>query len=320
MMAAIAADIEIGLELAVEQHLLAGRAFLSTDCPASSLLADDRADFGQDEIGQPVGQVALDVLRGSILSSGDAPQYPRRDVHAHAGRVPSRTRVGRHRTAETWRGLAAGGRDDWQLCCAFTRINAATPIRPMIRRDTRCRLRNRRRAATPLKPVLPKSLRPLPALYALQSFEMVLSSIVTAAFSAMARPHRISASVSRLMAWSAMMFPANIRGCAERCRAADLPVYRHQLNHHLHINSRGTGGGERAPDLEHESRVGGRRRSRGSAFPSIEPRIKRIDPRRQHAHRAQVHTGQIVRRRQCRQGIKCGWALACPPCATALPI
>jgi len=61
---------------------------------------------------------------------------------------------------------------------------------------------------TSLKALLPKSARLLPALYALQLFEMVLPCNVTAEVSAMARPQRISAPVFRLMLSSARMFPA----------------------------------------------------------------------------------------------------------------
>ena len=63
----------------------------------------------------------------------------------------------------------------------------------------------------PLKPLLPKSLRPVPKSPPLvQSFEMVLVSIVTAPVFAMARPQMILAVVFRVMLWSARMFPANV--------------------------------------------------------------------------------------------------------------
>ncbi len=110
---------------------------------------------------------------------------------------------------------------DWivRLRCAnpiyvyrcLARFKPARQIRPAVRRNTE--------AGSgidvvpprgPLKPRLPESLRPVsksPPL--VQSFEMVLVSIVTAAFSAMARPQRIFAVVFKVMLWAARIFPAN---------------------------------------------------------------------------------------------------------------
>ena len=48
----------------------------------------------------------------------------------------------------------------------------------------------------PLKPKLPKSERPLPKSWRVLLLEILLVSIVTAPFSAMALPHRMSAVVS----------------------------------------------------------------------------------------------------------------------------
>src|ERR1700690_2922612 len=64
-------------------------------------------------------------------------------------------------------------------------------------------------ALPPLKPAVPKSVRPLPLLKALQLLEMVLVSIVTAPVNANALPHRIVALLSRVMLSAARIFPAN---------------------------------------------------------------------------------------------------------------
>src|SRR5438552_16411438 len=53
MVAAIAADMEIGFEVARKQHLLASRAFLP-EIVRHRLLGDNRPDLRQDEIGQPI--------------------------------------------------------------------------------------------------------------------------------------------------------------------------------------------------------------------------------------------------------------------------
>ena len=50
MMAATSTDIEIGLELAVKQHLLATRTFFP-QIIRYILFADDSADLGQNKIG-----------------------------------------------------------------------------------------------------------------------------------------------------------------------------------------------------------------------------------------------------------------------------
>ena len=50
---AIAADMEIGFELATKQHLLAARA-LRPQIVRYRLLGDDRPNLRQDEVGQPI--------------------------------------------------------------------------------------------------------------------------------------------------------------------------------------------------------------------------------------------------------------------------
>jgi hypothetical protein len=52
MMAAIAAHMKIGFELAIEQHLLAARAFVP-EILRYRLPGNNRPDLRQDEIGQP---------------------------------------------------------------------------------------------------------------------------------------------------------------------------------------------------------------------------------------------------------------------------
>src|SRR5271167_1256643 len=52
MMAAVAADMKIGFELAIEQHLLAARAFVP-EIFRHRLPGDDRPDLRQHEIGEP---------------------------------------------------------------------------------------------------------------------------------------------------------------------------------------------------------------------------------------------------------------------------
>src|SRR5208282_5647538 len=53
VVAAIAADVEIGFELAIKQHLLATRAF-RPQILRHRLLGHDCADLRQDEIGEPI--------------------------------------------------------------------------------------------------------------------------------------------------------------------------------------------------------------------------------------------------------------------------
>src|SRR5262245_66235735 len=52
MMPAIAADMQIGLELAIKQHLFAARAFVP-EVVRHRFPANRRADLRQDEIRQP---------------------------------------------------------------------------------------------------------------------------------------------------------------------------------------------------------------------------------------------------------------------------
>ena len=72
MMAAIAADVKIGFELAIKQHLLAARAFVP-EIVRHRLPGDDRPDLRQDEIGQPahrrlVAGAPLPCRAGLIIS------------------------------------------------------------------------------------------------------------------------------------------------------------------------------------------------------------------------------------------------------------
>src|SRR5206468_1654031 len=71
----------------------------------------------------------------------------------------------------------------------------------------------------PPKPILPKSVRPPPS--AEQSLEIVLVSIVTAPFSAIALPQMIVSVVLSVMLWSAMRLPAN---AVEVPSVAELPM------------------------------------------------------------------------------------------------
>src|ERR1019366_8260674 len=110
-----------------------------------------------------------------------------------------------------------------RLYRALTRLNVATPIRPVARRSSDAG--SETDSALREKPRLPKSLRPVPKSPPdVQSFEMVLVSIVTAAFNAMARPHRIFAVVFRVMLWSARMLPANVVLVP---RVAELPTWKY---------------------------------------------------------------------------------------------
>ena len=56
MVAAVAANVEIGVELAVEQHLLAART-LFPQIVRHVLFADDGADLGQNKVGEPAHPV-----------------------------------------------------------------------------------------------------------------------------------------------------------------------------------------------------------------------------------------------------------------------
>ena len=73
MMAAAAADVEIGLELAMEQHLPAARAFVP-EIVRHLALGDDGADLRQDEIGEPVhGRAAARVRTPSAQARAPRP-------------------------------------------------------------------------------------------------------------------------------------------------------------------------------------------------------------------------------------------------------
>ena len=78
------------------------------------------------------------------------------------------------------------------------RRDATIPMRPVAR--TRRDAGSETDSELLENPRLPKSPRPVPkSPPSVQSFEMVFVSIVTAALSAMARPHRIFAPVFRVM-------------------------------------------------------------------------------------------------------------------------
>src|SRR5260370_399198 len=51
-------DVEIGLELAVKQHLAAARA-LVPQIVRDLFLGDDGADLGEDKVGEPAHRAAL---------------------------------------------------------------------------------------------------------------------------------------------------------------------------------------------------------------------------------------------------------------------
>jgi hypothetical protein len=63
MIAAMAADVEIVLQLAPEQHRVAAGAFLPQIVGDFLLRPDQRADFGADEIGEPVHGSILAIMR-----------------------------------------------------------------------------------------------------------------------------------------------------------------------------------------------------------------------------------------------------------------
>ncbi len=113
MMAAIAADMEIGLELAVEQHLLAGWAFLP-QIVRRPLLADDRADFGQDKIGEPAHSVFLvERCAGEIGSNGEPLQYQSHPLSGAAGALAllrERAAIAQRRSPRLEHGKAETGK------------------------------------------------------------------------------------------------------------------------------------------------------------------------------------------------------------------
>src|SRR6516162_5040490 len=64
-MAAIAANVEIFLELALKQHLLAARA-LRPQIVRNRLLTDDCPDLWQDEVAEPIHRRLLTARRAFV--------------------------------------------------------------------------------------------------------------------------------------------------------------------------------------------------------------------------------------------------------------
>ena len=65
MMTAIAADVKVGIELALKQHLLAARAFVP-EIVRHRLPGDDRPDLRQHDIGQPAHGRLVAGRRGLV--------------------------------------------------------------------------------------------------------------------------------------------------------------------------------------------------------------------------------------------------------------
>ena len=91
---------------------------------------------------------------------------------------------------------------------------------------------------------------------AVQSLEMVLVSIVTAAFCAMALPHRIFARGIQGDALIRENISCERRAGTESRGAADLPKHAVICTAIDHVDNRVACGRERAPDLENEERIG----------------------------------------------------------------
>ena len=93
VMAAVRADPQVGLEVAMEDHLLAG-GHLSQRFSGTSACADERADLGPDVIGQPVHAAAL-----------------ARAAHARAASAPNQLEHGLDQAA-AWRAAGIERRRD----------------------------------------------------------------------------------------------------------------------------------------------------------------------------------------------------------------
>src|SRR6516225_3028464 len=103
MVAAITADVKIGLELSVEQHLFAARAFVP-EVVRHRVPAHRRPDFWQDKICEPAHRRLLTCRIVLVEYSARLCSSPFRYAGSFPLRLPGERRVSGRIAKRDWRG------------------------------------------------------------------------------------------------------------------------------------------------------------------------------------------------------------------------